>query len=82
MTRDQVRNALVLVAEEIEAAGEVDDLRAVARVYRRAAELVEQMEVRRGPGRPRGATQPAATATRVRRRPANGPGRTRTRTRS
>lgn len=69
MTKDQVRDALVLVAEEFEAVGtDTDDLHAVARAYRRAAELVGQIEVRRGPGRPPGPINLRTPSTRVRSR--------------
>jgi len=65
MTKEQVRDALVLVAEECEAAfGANGELQAIARAYRRAAALVEDIEVRRGPGRPPGSGLRAVDAPR------------------
>jgi chorismate synthase len=60
MTRDQVVEVLRTIAEEFEAAAadERDELREVARAYRRAADLVGAVEERRRPGRPRGSGRP------------------------
>lgn len=67
MTKDQVRDALVAVAEEFEAVGaEAQDLQSIARVYRRAASLVDQIEEHRGPGRPRGSVNRVTTTSRRR----------------
>lgn len=56
MTKDQVIRVLNTIAEEFEAAAgdDRDELRELARAYRRAAELVQEIEERRRPGRPRG----------------------------
>jgi pyridoxal biosynthesis lyase PdxS len=56
MTKDQVIRVLTTIAEEFEAAAgdDRDELRELARAYRRAAELVQEVEERRRPGRPRG----------------------------
>jgi hypothetical protein len=56
MTKDQVIHVLTTIAEEFEAAAgdDRDELRELARAYRRAAELVQEIEERRRPGRPRG----------------------------
>ena len=71
MTKDQVVQVLQTIAEEFEAAAgdERDELREIARAYRRASDLVQEIEERRRPGRPRGSgrgalTRPRATARR------------------
>jgi hypothetical protein len=60
VTKEQLTWVLNLLAQELEAAAEGgrEDLRDVARAYRRAADLVATVEVRRRPGRPRATVQP------------------------
>lgn|GEM_PF-6300859 len=70
MTKDQVVQVLQTIAEEFDAAAadERDELREIARAYRRAADLVQEVEERRRPGRPRGSG--AGRVTRLQRPPA------------
>lgn len=75
MTKDEVLTVLHTVAEEFEAAAGEDreDLRELARAYRRASQLVQEIEVRRRPGRPRGSrNRVTPTAVVGRRRRAGG----------
>lgn len=71
VTKDQVVQVLQTIAEEFEAAAgdERDELRELARAYRRAGDLVQEIEERRRPGRPRGSgrgplSRPRASARR------------------
>jgi hypothetical protein len=70
MTKDQVMQVLQTIAEEFEAAAgdDRDELRELARAYRRAADLVREVEERRRPGRPRGSGRRIAARPRAARR--------------